>query len=133
MRSGGVERRHELRQRRFPAEAVVLQLHQRRQVGLQRLHGGHQLGLLALVVLAGGGTARGGEAAAAAVAVEQVEQVETGDAAVALHLGRGRARGLFDPGDLLGQLKAVAAEALVEHAGHAVQGAAHAQRAPARA
>ena len=46
-----------------------------------------------------GGAAVGREAAALAVAVEQVQHVEAGDAAIARHGGRGGARRLFDAAD----------------------------------
>ena len=128
VRAGGVERVHELRQRRVGPVAVVLQLHQRGQVRVQRLHRGHQLGHLARVLGRRGGAAVGREAAALAVAVEQVQHVEAGDAAVAGHGGRGGARRLFDAAQGFGELQAEAAEALVQHALHARDHAARAQR-----
>jgi hypothetical protein len=71
--------------------------------------------------------ALGGEAAAVAVAVEQVVQVEAGDAQVTRHLGNvARTRGLAYV-EYFRQLQAELAAALVEYAGGADEHAAGAQ------
>ncbi len=128
VRAGGVERGDELGDRGLGPITVVLQLHQRGQVRIQGLHHRHQLGLLAPVFGQGRGAAPGRETAAVAIAIEQVEHVEAGDAAVAGHLGRGWARGLLDNLQRRHQLQPMAAETLVEHAFDRTQAAADPQR-----
>src|SRR5690606_5310430 len=106
-------------------ETVVLDLHQGQDVGIKLAHGGDQFGALALRQFAAGRATLRGEAAAAAVTVEEIEHVEAGHAHAASAAGRGlRTRGLFDAGDGSGELQAPAAVALVDHALPAVQQAA---------
>ncbi|MNV32896.1 hypothetical protein D3C71_1242470 [compost metagenome] len=81
----GIERVDQLGDRRLRAVAVVFQFHQGSHVGAEGVDGGDQLGLLRLVFGQAAGTAQGREAAALAVAVEEVFQVEGGHAQGARH------------------------------------------------
>ena len=126
-RPGRIQGRHELRQRRVLVDTVVLDFHQRRDIGPQRLHHRHQLALLFGVMRRSLRAALGRKTTAAAIAVEQVQQVEAGDAHVARHRGHLGTRRLGDV-ELVGELQPILAAPLVEHAGDAAQHAAHAQR-----
>ena len=112
-----VEVAHQLGQRRGLAVAVVLDLHQGDDVGVEHVEGGDDLRALALEGIGVLRAALGREAAALAVAVEVVQHVEGGDTQVAVDVRRlGRARRVRDLADRRDQLHAVLAVALLEHA-----------------
>src|SRR3546814_5359731 len=72
--------------------------------------------------------ARGGKTASVAIAIEQIEQVQAGDAHVAGNLRRRRSFRASDGFGCLRLLHAVMAVALIEHALHAAYLANGAQR-----
>ena len=92
----GIEGVHQCGQAGVRAVAVVLQFHQRHHVRIQAAQGGDQFGQLRVQRLRAARTAFGREAAAVAVAIEQVFQVERGHAHLAGYLRRCRARAGLD-------------------------------------
>ena len=110
-------RRHQRRDAGLRPVAVVLQLHQRQDVGLQRADRRQMAIELGLIVGQAARPARCGKTAAAAVAVEHIFQIEADDAQIAAHLRRARAQCGGD-GRQGGELQAVAAAALIDHAFH---------------
>ena len=111
------------------AGAVVLNLGEAHDVGIQLLNGENNFGALAREIGRGFGPARGGEFAARAVAVEVVEHVEAGQLQIERTEGRRREgpHRTNDGGLGSGQrLQAPTASAVAQNAAHPGQSAAHA-------
>ena len=116
-------------QRAGGAVAVVLHFHQTNDICIEADDGADRLGALAVELGQGVRAARGGEAAAQAVAVEVVQHVEAGDAHIAAHgRRRDRARVAVGDADRRNRLDHVFAAIVEQHAGQPADGVACAQR-----